>query len=169
VNEADRQTQTPDATADARVRRLENAIAQARLLLPILAVGSLIFSAIVLAVNAKTGPMYQGNPSVPTMLGALSAILLSVAIVIGAAMSRSLITRARNGEQVPIERVSGVVITSAALIEGPTLLAAVTALLGGLPYLFITLFGCAMLLVQWMRCADRMREMAGLPTEYTLR
>lgn len=168
----DRELQPTDANADTgegREQLCVAAVRHARLILPILALGSLIFAAIVLILHAVNGPMLQTNTQVPQLLGVVSVALLSGGVVAGMILTRNLTTRAQRGEDVPVERALGALIASAALVQGPALLAAVAALLGGLPYLLITLVGCALLLVQWIGCARRLREMTGTEDDYRLR
>lgn len=159
--------QVPEAKADTgRSEDLSRAIGQARMILAILATGSLVFAAIVLGLNATRGPILGAGQILPQILAGLALVLLTVGVCIGVVLTRRLDARARNQEEVSIEQITGSVVVSAALVEGPSLLATVAALLGGVPYLLITLVGAAALLVQWLRLPDRMRDMAGL-TETT--
>lgn len=135
----------------------------------VLAIALLLFGGVVAGVSASLGPMVPGAPVMVQGLAALAALMLPIGMLVGFIMGRGLAARVRRGEELPIERISGAVILSAALVEGPSLLAAVAALLGGLPYLLITLVGCALLIVQWIRIPDRMRDLAGLGATYTWR
>jgi len=154
---------------DARSESLNAATTQARLITIVLVIGLLLFAGVVAGVNSALGPLAPGASIMVPMLAAIAGLMLLIGLLAGVIMGRSLNARVRRGEEIPIERISSVVILQAALIEGPSLLAAVTALLGGLPYLLITLIGCALLIVRWMGLSDRMRDMAGLGATYTWR
>lgn len=155
------QTQITEQAADSRAEQIEGAIRQARLIVGAMAIGALTFAAIVLGMSASRGPLIGANQSLPMILGAVSLVLMVLNLVIGLVIARGVDAKARRGELVATSQVLGAVITFAALIQAPTLLAAVAALLGGPPYLLITLVGSAILLAQWIRVPDRVRDMAG--------
>lgn len=155
------QTQITEEAADSRTGQIEAAIRQARLVVGAMALGVLTFAAIVLGLSASRGPLMGANQSLPLVLGAISVLLMVLNLVIGLVIVRRVDAKARRGEVVVTSQVSGAVLTFAALIQAPTLLAAVAALLGGPPYLLIALVGSAILLAQWIRLPDRMRDMAG--------
>ncbi len=154
---------------DARSQDLAQAISQARILVAAMIVGLLLFAGVVVGVNAATGPLVPGPSIMAQVLAAIAGLMLLIGLLAGVIMGRSLKARVRRGEEIPIGRISGLVILRVALIEAPSLFAAITALLGGLPYLLVTLIGCALLIVQWMGLSDRMRNMAGLGATYTWR
>ncbi|MCC6908584.1 MAG: hypothetical protein IT430_11620 [Phycisphaerales bacterium] len=155
------QTQITEDAADSRTGQIEAAIRQARLVVGAMALGALTFAAIVLGLSASRGPLMGANQSLPVFLGAISVLVMVLNLVIGLVIVRRVDAKARRGEVVVTSQVSGAVLTFAALIQAPTLLAAVAALLGGPPYLLIALVGSAILLAQWIRLPDRMRDMAG--------
>ncbi len=134
-----------------------------------MATGVLGFAAIALGMNATRGPLLGTSHALPQILAGLAMALLVGGVGVGVILARRLDAKSRNLEQVQIEQITGAVLAFAALVEGPSLLAAVAALLGGVPYLLITVLGSAVLLVQWIRLPDRMREMGGLSETSTWR
>lgn len=122
-----------------------------------------IFGVIVLTMNAASGPIAGANSTIGQVLGGVAAVLLLVNAVIGAFRWRMLAgERDRDRGEAPTPaRLTSAVIMRGALVEGPALLAAVAALLGGSVYLFVTLAGCALLVIMWVRLPDSLRNMVG--------
>lgn len=142
-------------------KTIDQTISLCRLLVGCFALAPAIFGVIVLAMNAASGPIAGANAMIGQILGGVAAVLLLVNAVIGAVRWRLLAGERDRGEAPSPARVTSAVIVRGALVEGPALLGAVAALLGGSAYLFVTLAGCALLVIMWVRMPDDLRNMVG--------
>lgn len=154
-------TQPTESSGRTEPKTIEQAISLCRLLVGCFALAPGLFGVIVLAMNTASGPIAGANTMIGQVLGGVSAVLLLVNAVIGSIRWRMLAGERDRGEVPSPARVTSAVIVRGALVEGPALLGAVAALLGGSAYLFVTLAGCALLVIMWVRMPDDLRNMVG--------
>ncbi len=154
-------SQPPESAGGSERRPIEDSIALCRMLVGCFALAPAIFGVIVLSMNSGRGMTSAGGPLIAQILAGAAVVLLLLGVIIGALRWRALANERRCGQTPSPERLTGAVILRGAMLEGPALLGGVAALLGGSPYLFITLAGCALLAIMWVRLPDQLREMVG--------
>lgn len=119
-----------DDNDEARAESLEKAIAGARVFVGACAFALLLFAGVVAGVSAAMKPALTGSTLV-AVAGGIGGVGLLVGVIVGIVIGRRVQSKVRLGEQVSVERINAVVILSAALVEGPALMAVVAGLCSG--------------------------------------
>lgn len=138
-----------------------DAIRTGRLLVGAMLVGTLVFALVVAVLSATSRPVLGTGSPVGPVLGGVASVLLVFGVVAGWMMAGRLSAEARDGRPPISGRLLGLVITRAALVEGPALMGAVTALLCGPVYLLITAGGAGLLAALWVTLPGSLRDLAG--------
>ena len=148
-------------------RTIEDAIRTLRIIIGALWLGTAVFGVVALAVVKSAGPMLAWTNAYEQWIAVGVGAMLVFGGLVGWMMGRGMRSQGEPVHAISPVRASNLVIVQAALLEGPSLLAAVAAMLAGPAPLVVTVLGLAGLALMWIGVSRKVTDWCGEADSFT--